>query len=872
MQRVETRTGQLGLVGGIRQEQSDLITVVEPASPFAPEARKGKLYLVVEADEGAPRAAAACQLVARVVRRTFYEDGTFSVTSALRSAIRAANKALYEQNFNLAAQQRAYVGLTCAVLRDGDLFVAQVQPAQAYVFSEGRLRAMPAHPTWDPAHVSVAPFLRAGSLGTSLFIEPELYRCTLAVGDGAIFCSSHFAQPLGRAEVEAALRGGEPATVVERLQQTAAAHGLGDAHALALAVVPALSPAARATPLSPVAVGERGRLLAHSLGERLAALAGEATRIVRRQPRATPRPAAPPRPDPLHTMPDEPLHSAQPMPRPAPINLGESIGERYEQNRRAQPDKAPLRVENLPPSAYLGEETAPAPGPVTRRIDLGDPSVMAPARPYRPRYEARPLIDLNWGERLALPFRRLAIGVEDGLRASRNRRSAPPAPRPIPRGQGLSYRRTRAPFPWALLLGLVLVVGALIFYGLSLTRQNDQQLALEYFTAAEASLSAVREASDENGALAALDLAREAIDEVRASPNVTDTNPSLWLRYQELQREYERALAAVQRQTFFESPEVLATHPSPAGLFASVVVPPPLANVTDTNVLEGLRYIYALDAAAQNPRLYRVPRDGGTPQPYLSPGQAVGTTVVGPLRGALWRIDQVVAVDEATSGFGYYFRNAGAWNYSKLGASEIWSLRDRLDVEEYGGNLYVWGAQPNEVLRFRSGSYGDTPDYWLDPAAIQGLDLSTVVDMGVDGSIYLLRSNGTVLAFSQGLPVGEIKPEAITPPITAVTRFYVTGATADEGYFFLVDTLNERIIQMEKASGKVIQQIKARPDGEVRLDQLASLFIDSSGARPILYLVNAGQIIRAELPAPPRSFREQPEGAATPAPALTPAP
>lgn len=878
MQRVETRTGQLGLVGGIRQERSDLVTLVEPSSPFAPEARKGRLFLVVEANEGAPRAAAACQLVARVVRRIFYEDSTFSVTSALRAAIRAANKALYEQNFNLAAHQRAYVGLTCAVLRDGDLFVAQVQPAQAYVLSEGRMRALPAHPSWDPAHVSVAPFARSGALGTSLFIEPELYRCTMGAGDGAIFCSSNFAHLLGRAEVEAALRQGDPGPAVDRLAHTAAASSLADAHGVTLAIVPALSPVASAAPLSPAGVGERGRLAARSAGALLTGLAGEAARIVRRKPKAAPAPRAAPRPDPLRTLPDDPGLSAAPIPRPAPLDVGESLGQRYEQSRRSSPDKAPLRIENLPPSTFLGEEVAPsraaAGGPVTRRVDLADPGPTTPARPYRARYEARPLVDMSWGERLALPFRRLVIGA-DAFRAGRARRAAPPPPpRPIPRGQGLSYRRTRAPFPWALLVGLILVVAALIFYGLTLTRQNDQQLALEYFTAAEGRLAAVREAPDETEALAALELAREAIDEVRASPNVTDTNPTLWLRYQELQREYERALAAVQRLTFFDSPEVLATHPSPTGLFASVVVPPALANVTDTTVLEGLRYIYMLDAGAQNARLYRVPKEGGTPQPYLSPGQAVGTTVVGPLRSALWRIDQVVAVDEAASGFGYYFRNAGAWNYSKLGASEIWSLRDRLDVEEYGGNLYVWGAQPNEVLRFRSGSYGDTPDYWLDPAAIQNLDLSTVVDMGVDGSIYLLRSNGTVLAFSQGQPVGEITPEAITPAITAVTRFFVTGSSAEDGFFFLVDTLNERIIQMDKVSGAVIQQIKARPEGEVRLDQLASLFIDSSGARPILYLVNAGQIIRAELPAPPRSFRESaPAGTPAPGtPAATPAP
>lgn len=337
---------------------------------------------------------------------------------------------------------------------------------------------------------------------------------------------------------------------------------------------------------------------------------------------------------------------------------------------------------------------------------------------------------------------------------------------------------------------------------------------------------------------------------------MTDTNPALWLRYQELQREYERALAAVQRLNFLDSPTVLTTHPLPTGQFTSVVVPPAISTLTDTAALEGLRYLYVIDADPQRARLYRVPRDGGTAQPHLTPGQGVGTSVVGPVRAAIWRIDQVVAIDQAPSGFGYYFQAGGSWSYSKLGASEIWTPRDRLDVEEYGGNLYIWGAQPNEVLRFRSGFYSDTPDYWLDPASIMGTDLSTVVDMAVDGSIYLLRSNGTVLLFSQGQLVAEVTPEPITPPLSLVRGFFVTGVGPDDGFFFLVDTLNGRIVQVEKTSGRVIQQIKARPNGPLSLDALASLVVDSSGARPVLYLVNGSQIIRADLPAPPRPFRD----------------
>jgi hypothetical protein len=577
-------------------------------------------------------------------------------------------------------------------------------------------------------------------------------------------------------------------------------------------------------------------------------------RLLRRRPLPETVSAAP-RPDPLRSMPEQPAFSVAPVARPAPLDLGESLGERYERNRRERPDKAPLREANLPPSAFLGEEGYPARvGHTTRRIDLGEPQT--DPRPYRPRYEIRPLIDLSLGERLALPFRKLAIGVGDSLRTRRTRRP-PPTPRPITRGQGLSYRRTKPPFPWALLVGLMLVVAALFFYGLTLTRQNDQELALEYFAAADQRLVAVRSAPDEPTALEALELARQAIDEVRASPNVTNTNPALWLRYQELQREYERALAAVQRVTFFEAPTPLASHPSPTGIFASIVVPPPLTNVTDTNVLENLRYIYALDSDEQNARLYRIPLEGGTPQPYLSPGQSVGTSVVGPVRSAVWRIDQVVAVDQAPSGFGYYFRNNGSWNYSKLGASEIWSSGERLDIEEFGGNLYVWGAQPDEILKFPSGRYGDTPEFWLDPNSISELDLSIVIDMAVKFDIYLLRADGSVMIFNLGQLIAEVQPEAITPPIGSVTGFYVTGDSSDEGHIYLVDTQNERVVQMEKSSGRIVQQVRVRADGPVRLDQLKTVVVDDNGSRAVLYLANGGEILRAELPAPPRPFREQ---------------
>ncbi|NNJ10047.1 hypothetical protein EKD04_006885 [Chloroflexales bacterium ZM16-3] len=854
MHKFETRASQLGLVGGIRQQASDLIVVAEPGSLFAPEARKGTLYILVETDAAEPHSQQACHLAARTIRRVFYEDSTVSITAALRRAITAANKAVYQQNMAQPTGKRDTVGVTVVALKDSDLFVAQVQPAQAYMMNNGALRALPAHPSWDPAHVSASPFSRDSAIGASLFIEPELYRCTLRPTESAILCSSGFAPLLTRDETGRLLHMQDADAVVERLHDLAGQHDLGDAHALVIELRPALSPTARQEPLSPTGLSERGRLAARSLRGWLASFTGEAALAVRG--RRTPPADDAPSPDPLRTMPEQPQHSANPPSRPAPIDMGEELGERYA--RSIQNSKPP----ELPPSAYLGEGSYPSP---SRRIDLGDgPALAAKARPYRSRYEKRPFVDLSWRERLALPFNQIWLAIDEARRSQRVR---PKTPRtPVVRGHGLSYRRTGPAFPWLLLMGLVLVISVLIMYGLTLTRQNDQQIALEYFTAAEGRLATVREVASEADALDALDLARQAIDEVRASPNVTDTNPTLWLRYQELQREYERALAAVQRLTFFDSPTVLATYPLPAGSFTSVVVPPATSTVTDPIQLDALRYIYALGGDKESAQLYRIPRDGGSPQSYLRPNDQVGETVVGPLRAALWRIDQVVAVDQAPEGFGYYFRNGNQWNYSKLGGSEIWSVRDRLTVKEYDGNLYVWGAVPNEVLKFQSGNYGDTPEYWLDPTGLVDVDISGAVDMSVDGAIYLLKPNGNVLIFSQGRPVSEIKPEAINPPISGVTRFFVTSDSSGGGSIYLIEPLSERIIQMDKVTGKVIQQIKVRPDGDMRLDSLDGIFVDDSGARPILYLVNGGQIIRAELPAPPRPFRDT---SATPSPAPT---
>lgn len=808
MQPLEAQTGQRIAVAGTIINDSARTLVVTPAPDQPATIMRGQLLALCEPVGPVERAEQACRIVTETIRRVFYESDATSAASALRLAIVAANKALYQDNMRCAPDRRITVGVTAAALLGHDLFIAQVQPAQLFLRAGGKLRAIPTHPSWDPAQVNVAQVALTGALGASLFVEPEFFRAVMQPGDALLMSSSALVTRFDPPAMTSLLAGANVATILNAAHERSA-----DLPAIELLALTTHAPQPRlVTPPQPAPSRWPQRAPAPLEGQ--------------------PEPGS----DPLTTLPPQPAFSPNPLPRPAPIDLGEPLAERVAQ--RAAP---------LPPSSMLGEDPPPPP------IDLGD--TFTDARPYGLRHPLRPPSAMTWRDWIAWPWLALSDAAREWRRERQLRRKALTVSSYIPRGRGLTYRRTAPPFPWPLLLFTILVITSAILFGMNLSQRNNLQLATEYLVAAEERVAAVRTAPDEAAAREALQIAQQAIEAARASPEITATNPGLWLRFGELEREYERLLAAVDRVSFLE-PTVLAQHPLPNGIFTALIAPPTLSGLTDPAQLEALRYLYALDSDRDAARLYRIPRDGGAPEPYLEPGQTVGAAIVGSVRAALWRIDQVVAIDQAPNGFGYYFRQNDTWNYSKLGSSEMWPTPERLDVEEYAGNLYVWGAQAGEVLKFASGRYGDTPEFWLNPSVTRDAAVLSAIDMAVDGSIYLLQTNGTVLVFSFGQLVGQITPTNISPPIAEVTRFVITGPP-DAGFIFMLEPANERMLQLDKRTGALIQQLRVRAESEVRLSQLTALSVDTSGARPVLYFASGGIIARAEVPPPPRGFREE---------------
>ncbi|NJN67697.1 MAG: hypothetical protein HC884_13795 [Chloroflexaceae bacterium] len=672
-------------------------------------------------------------------------------------------------------------------------------------------------------------------------------------------CSNSLARLLRPGEVERLLRppNQQAETIAEYLHQVCQQHNTPDAHVVVIKLLPVLRPMPSVLPFGPPDPTGWLSLLPSLVASPFAWLKARAgLALSKGSARKMGSPLRRHRQEPALTALPEPSDlPVSPFPRPQPLDLGDPPDE-PEPARRWQ----------------KGRLTAPSPTPQLA-IDLSHLSPRTnQASPYRPRRERRPLVDMPWHEKLMHFFQIVGIALTRAGQKLKPARRVTLAARPTLRSEQAPYQhpREKPRFPWLILLVLVLSVTSLVLYGINLSYKSAEQRNLEYLDQASQHLLAVGEAPDYATAVEYLDYAGQSLDQVRASSVVTQANVTLWLRFQEVESEYEQALGAIKRQTFFEEPVVLATHPLPTGHFASIVVPPFAAHARDALAIEAMRFVYVLDSDKTNARLYRVPREGGAPETMLSSHEKTTALSVGSLRAIAWRIDNIVVVDESeqTSDFGYYFRQKGTWEYTRLGGSEVWTLRGRLDIETYEGNLYFWGAEAEEVIKYTSGHYGDIPVLWLETRDIDNVDLSTAIDMAIDGNIYLLLPDGRIQVFNAGQFERTISPEPIDPPLTSVTRFFLTGP-GEAGAIYLLDTLKERVIQLDKTSGKVVQQIRIRPDSPLRLSQLTDLYVDDSRPRPVIYLINGGQIIRANVPPPPSPFQSSPPSPTEAAPPPT---
>ncbi len=162
-------------------------------------------------------------------------------------------------------------------------------------------------------------------------------------------------------------------------------------------------------------------------------------------------------------------------------------------------------------------------------------------------------------------------------------------------------------------------------------------------------------------------------------------------------------------------------------------------------------------------------------------------------------------------------------------------------MDTFGNALYLLQRQSNQILKYQpyNGLYDNPPRPYFAPSVAP--PLAEALDMAIDGRIYLLMGDGSLQAYSEGVPDPSFEME--TPPGDAFKpRVMTMERDPTEGRFYLVDPEQERIAVLDK-HGHFLHQY--RLEGEA----LRSTEAIAVGEEPyVLYLLMKDGLYAAPFP------------------------
>ena len=165
---------------------------------------KGHLYLLVTSRVSGPKAREATSLVADAIRSEYYYDESAGIRVCLVKAIQVANKRLaHAREKGALGGGPGPVGVALAVVRDNELYVCTVGPAEAYLNRGARLSTLP-----DPHRERGLP---------SDEVEPDVWRGEVNVGDQLLLVSPAIVAALGADALKDSLVTLHPQSAVEAL-------------------------------------------------------------------------------------------------------------------------------------------------------------------------------------------------------------------------------------------------------------------------------------------------------------------------------------------------------------------------------------------------------------------------------------------------------------------------------------------------------------------------------------------------------------------------------------------------------------------------------------------------------------------------------
>jgi hypothetical protein len=237
-------------------------------------------------------------------------------------------------------------------------------------------------------------------------------------------------------------------------------------------------------------------------------------------------------------------------------------------------------------------------------------------------------------------------------------------------------------------------------------------------------------------------------------------------------------------------------------------------------------------------------RNPNAEQVLLQQGQTVDGRNVGSLVDITWMQDGgerqagALAVLDREGLLVEYDPTWERLEHQTVGGTDQW--RAPTSLRTYDANLYILDPMANQVFKYGSGSFAEAPTRWIASAEP---DLSTTVDMGIDGNIYLLHNTGNVAKYYGGEPA----PFALTRVPRPLASANALHADVEETaqYIYIADASERRIVQVDR-EGTFVRQLQPPLGQEESFRQLSGLFVDETGGK--LYVVAASALYVTDLP------------------------
>jgi serine/threonine protein phosphatase PrpC len=741
---------QLSIVDGAWQESPDAVGLFDESALFGASAGRGGLYVVVEVT-GDPegRDALARELIETVRRE--YAASRGSITLSLMHAVRAANEVIYNINASAPREARRIAGMTAAILRENELFIAQAGAGLVCLVRSAMLTRFPDQSPWfDSNDDAIAEMLAyrnfptegAVPMGMRRNYTPDQFHISLQPGDTIVLSTRGLAHLLSNEELLDTLAGRHPDEIIANLEDVA---GASDLSVIAIQIADERAMPAR-VPKPAIEIP----------------LPPPPTRPV-----VAPREPAPP-----ELFPDEEV--VAPMAPPLTREERASAAEPRPVRPRASFDSARARTTMLRATAGAMAGLAA----IFSRVDWSR-------------------LSAGVDRAISTVSRAMARGVLFILRAlmpgeSKEERVAPAAPPKLETG----WKIAAFVFPVLLVIG-----GAALAFNARLERQrlNSAQVARLVSDANGLVESAKNVASADKPA--ARESLQKAIALTEQARLLDPQNPAVRRAFYNASDELDRlnGITVIQLVPSF------ATFPEPKANPARVVSRYPDVFVLDRGTQRVYRYVVNDVASAAAP----FAGDGV----ILKTGDKVGERTVGELidLAVVEPGGRVVAVDKSGAFLEYDFAKPG-WVARPPRDAAQWQRI--ILASSYAGNLYLVDSGRSQILRYapNDGIWTASTTYFAPGINV---DLTGVVDIAIDENIWLLRADGSLARFTLGRPNDLALRDLDTPlarPTAIFTNDKMTGIyVADWGNqrIALMDKTTGKFVRQYKPNAEFREAFKS---------------------------------------------------------------